>query len=241
MTSLLEKTARAVVTSHVPDTEAASIPNNSTTWWWTEENLTDRFGSIDSAAPAFEPATFADATIQGVSYISAGRFACFKPVGLTSIVDAAADNVARSDLSHLSGSWRSSVRGGSRRLMKFELLEQAAKQLTRLIASGGVRANQDQLRNVGTFVTSFVVDGGPSPQIAATEFGAVEVAWVVGKSAVGAIFDDEGSYSVWAQDWKGDELFDLDLEDAMSTGLQETIAAQLCEMSTRVRLAIPAV
>ena len=241
MTSLLEKTARAIVTSHVQDTEAASIPNNATIWWRTEGNLADRFSSIDSAAPAFEPAIFAHAVIQGVCYINVGRFAYSEPVGLTSIVDAAADNVARSNLSHLSGSWRSSVRGGSRRLMKFELLEQAGKQLARLIASGGVRANQDQLRNVTTFVTSFVADGGPSPQIAATEFGAVEVAWVVGKSAVGAIFDDNGSYSVWAQDWNGDELFDLDLQDAMPTELQETIAAQLCEMSTRVRLAIPAV
>lgn len=124
-------------------------------------------------------------------------------------------------------------------LTRFQLLEAAGKQLTRLVASGEAKPSPRVLAALNTVVTSFAADGGPTPQLAATEHGSIEIAWVVGEMAVGAIFAEDGSYSVWAEDAPHHELFDLDIDDAMPTDLHRQIADLLATMGTQVIRPVP--
>ncbi|TBN57584.1 hypothetical protein EYE40_09390 [Glaciihabitans arcticus] len=124
------------------------------------------------------------------------------------------------------------------RLSRFALLEKAAKQLTRLIAAGEAQPTDEARASLRTFMNSFVVDGGPTPQIAASPDGSIEVAWVT-DSAVGAVFADDGSYSVWGQDEHGVDLFDFDVEEDMPTTRHDQIAGLLADMASRIRYPLP--
>jgi hypothetical protein len=124
-------------------------------------------------------------------------------------------------------------------LARFQLLEIAARQLSRLLADGSAHPSDLEGRTLGRFVRRFVADGGPTPQLAATEYGSIEIAWVAGKSTVGAIFDEGGGYSVWARDSTGRELFDIDVDGELPPEIGAQIVDVLAEMSTKVRLAVP--
>lgn len=117
---------------------------------------------------------------------------------------------------------------------RFELLQSASAQLIQLKASGEASPSHAAARALSIFVASFARDGGPTPQLTSTPSGSIEVAWVSGGTAVGAIFAEDGTYSVWAQSAPGVDLFDLDVDDAMSLALHDRIAGLLDQMSRRI-------
>jgi hypothetical protein len=135
--------------------------------------------------------------------------------------------------------WVSSRLGALNRLTAFELQQHAGSQLSHLIAAGLASPSESALRSLNTVVGSFVRDGGPTPQLAATSSKSIEVAWVAGPTAVGAVFSQDGTYSVWAQDQAGNDLFDEDVDDAMPQALHDRITAMLSEMSPLVLRSVP--
>jgi len=130
-----------------------------------------------------------------------------------------------------------SVTGPALNASAFHLALYAERRLTAILRQGSVAPSSAHVRSVRRVLKHYVADEGPTPQVAPTSAGMIEIQWVSGGVLVSALFDDDGSYNLYGAEDQGAVLFDVDVEagNDVPSDLKLRVVAVLAKMGATAR------
>jgi hypothetical protein len=105
-----------------------------------------------------------------------------------------------------------SMQTASARASAFDLLWYAERRLGILRSNGKANPSPGAVRGFRRVMGQLLQDGGPTPQVAPTPSGSVEIQWVAGGYVVSALFDTSGDYNLYVVDEDHHILLDVDIE-----------------------------
>lgn len=120
---------------------------------------------------------------------------------------------------------------------KFDLRRFAEMRLASLVSQGACEYTQESRERLNQMLTTFLEDGGPTPQVGSTPTRAVEIQWLCNGELVSAIVEQDGYLSVLAERANGQHAFEVEIdpEKKLSPQLISEIRSLLRSMSQHVR------